>query len=112
MKTAFKLIALAMAVLLLAGCSPAGIPLAYDAKIHEGGIADNGEYNQELFYRNDTLLTQPDPFVLYITDEGSTEYGYYYLYATNFVDQGYKAYRSRDMVNWQDVLRRWDTTAF
>lgn len=102
-KKAFKLIALAMAVLLLAGCSPAGIPLAYDAKIHEGGIADTGEYNQELFYRNDALLTQPDPFVLYITDEGSTEYGYYYLYATNFVDQGYKAYRSRDMVNWQDV---------
>ena len=102
-KKVFKLIALAIAVFLLSGCSPAGIPLAYDAKIHEGGIADNGEYNQELFYRNDTLLTQPDPFVLYITDQESTEYGYYYLYATNFVDQGYKAYRSRDMVNWQDV---------
>lgn len=102
-KNLCKLIALIVVVLVLTGCSSAGIPLAYDAKIHEGGIADTGEYNHELFYRNDTLLTQPDPFVMYITDEESTEYGYYYLYATNFVDQGYKAYRSKDMVNWQDV---------
>lgn len=98
-----KVIALVLGVLVLAGCSEQGIPLAYDAKIHEGGIADTGEYNQELFYRNDALWTQPDPFILYVTDEGSTEYGYYYLYATNFVDSGYKAYRSKDMVNWQDV---------
>ena len=68
-KIVFKLIALAIAVFLLTGCSPAEIPLAYDAKIHEGGIADTGEYNQELFYRNDTLWTQPDPFILYETDE-------------------------------------------
>ena len=98
-----KVIALILGVLVLTGCAEQGIPLAYDAKIHEGGIADTGEYNQELFYRNDTLWTQPDPFVLYVTDEESTEYGYYYLYATNFVDSGYKAYRSKDMVNWQDV---------
>ena len=73
-KKAFKLIALAMAVLLLAGCSPAGIPLAYDAKIHEGGIADTGEYNHELFYRNDTLLTQPDPFVHPEIHQNITQY--------------------------------------
>ena len=83
-----KVIALILGMLVLAGCAEQGIPLAYDAKIHEGGIADTGEYNQELFYRNDTLWTQPDPFILYVPDEESTEYGYYYLYATNYVDIG------------------------
>lgn len=101
MKNLWKLMALLLALLLLAGCAPAGIPLAYDDKVTEGGIQDNGEYNQKLFYRNDTLWTQPDPFILYVTDEESTEYGYYYLYATNFVDQGYQAFRSKDLVNWQ-----------
>ena len=101
-----------IAVLLLTGCAPAGIPLAYDSMIPEGGIQDNGQYNKELFYRNDALWAQPDPFILYITDEGSTEYGYYYLYATNWSDTGYKTYRSKDLVYWQDVASEVGTYCF
>ena len=71
-----------IAVLVLTGCGSAAIPLAYDSMIPEGGIQDDGQYNKDLFYRNDALWAQPDPFILYITDEDSTEYGYYYLYAT------------------------------
>ena len=99
-------------VLLLSGCAPAGIPLAYDSMIPEGGIQDNGQYNKDLFYRNDALWAQPDPFILYITDEDSTEYGYFYLYATNWNDQGYKTYRSKDLVYWQDVAPEVGTYCF
>lgn len=101
-----------IAVLLLSGCGSAAIPLAYDSMIPEGGIQDNGQYNKELFYRNDALWAQPDPFILHITDEDSTEYGYYYLYATNWNDKGYKTYRSKDLVYWQDVAPEVGTYCF
>jgi hypothetical protein len=101
-----------IAILLLTGCAPAGIPLAYDSMIPEGGIQDNGQYNKDLFYRNDALWAQPDPFILYITDEDSTEYGYFYLYATNWNDKGYKTYRSKDLVYWQDVAPEVGTYCF
>lgn len=101
-----------IAVLLFTGCRAAAIPLSYDSMIPEGGIQDNGQYNKELFYRNDALWAQPDPFILYITDEDSTEYGYYYLYATNWSAIGYKTYRSKDLVYWQDVAPEMGTYCF
>lgn len=113
MKTYIRMLsAFLIAILLLTGCAPAGIPLAYDSMIPEGGIQDNGQYNKDLFYRNDALWAQPDPFILYITDEDSTEYGYFYLYATNWNDKGYKTYRSKDLVYWQDVAPEVGTYCF
>lgn len=101
-----------LTALAFSGCRTVPIPLAYDSMIPEGGIQDNGQYNKELFYRNDALWAQPDPFILQITDEGSTEYGYYYLYATNWSDTGYKTYRSKDLVYWEDVAPEKGTYCF
>ena len=72
----------------------------------EAGTYGGQEYNTELFYRNDLELLGADPFVLYIDDENSTEYGYYYLYATCDYDlavQGLGSWRSRDLKNWERV---------
>lgn len=72
----------------------------------EAGTYGGQEYNKELFYRNDLDLLGADPFVLYIDDEDSTEYGYYYLYATCDYDlavQGLGAWRSKDLENWERV---------
>ena len=78
------------------------IPLKYSNEIPVDGIKDDGLYNQELFYRNDTLLESPDNFILYISDTESSEYGYYYLYGTI---PGLGAYRSKDLQHWEDVSK-------
>lgn len=97
-------------IFVMTGCSVAGIfhvekaiSLPYDDEIPKGGIQDNDDYNHELFYRNDALWDNPDPFILYITDENSTEYGYYYLYGTNLVTRGFETYRSKDLQNWENM---------
>lgn len=96
-------------ICVITGCSngglsmKAGIPLPYSNEIPQGGIQDNNEYNHELFYRNDALLDNPDPFILKITDEDSTEYGYYYLYGTNLSSKGFDTYRSKDLENWEKM---------
>ena len=78
-----------------------GIPLAYDNEIPEGGIQDDDNYNHDLFYRNDTLLDYPDNCTIYITDQNSTEYGYYYIYGTV---TGLGAYRSKDLIHWENAI--------
>lgn len=46
--------------------------------------------------------------VLKITDENSSEYGYYYLYATN----SFTVYRSKDLANWENVSAKVGYPAF
>lgn len=81
----------------LSGCMDRTIPLAYDNQIKADGTFDTN-----LFYRNDLTTEIADPFVLYISDETSTEYGYYYLYGTTS-SLGYEAFRSRDLQNWENI---------
>lgn len=108
-KTLCLLLGTVMAVSVITSCSgpgikykmEKGIPLAYDNEIREGGIKDNDTYNHTLFYRNDTLLQNPDSQVLYVTDPKSTEFGYYYLYGTNAPNKGYDCFRSKDLNNWE-----------
>lgn len=113
--------AAALTAVLLAGCAgePALSALTYYDQLPqteeeqaaadaaaEAGTYGGQEYNKELFYRNDLDLLGADPFVLYIDDEDSTEYGYYYLYATCDYDlavQGLGAWRSKDLENWERV---------
>lgn len=113
--------AAALTAVLLAGCAgePALSVLTYYDQLPqteeeqaaadaaaEAGTYGGQEYNKELFYRNDLDLLGADPFVLYIDDEDSTEYGYYYLYATCDYDlavQGLGAWRSKDLENWERV---------
>lgn len=102
-KKILNLFMLVTTLLVLTGCSETAIPLTYSDMIPEGGIKDDGEYNHELFYRNDALFRHPDPFVLQVTDKESTEYGYYYLYGTNLVDKGYETYRSKDLKQWEPM---------
>ena len=113
--------AAALTAVLLAGCAgePALSVLTYYDQLPqteeeqaaadaaaEAGTYGGQEYNKELFYRNELDLLGADPFVLYIDDEDSTEYGYYYLYATCDYDlavQGLGAWRSKDLENWERV---------
>ncbi|MBO4962606.1 MAG: family 43 glycosylhydrolase [Clostridia bacterium] len=65
----------------------------------------DSEYNRNLFYYNELKFEVADPTVIYISDKNSTEYGYFYAYGTS--DQigctGFQAWRSKDMVNWEDM---------
>lgn len=110
MKRTIRSLGMGLGCMLLALCTGGcmmekneEIKLSYDNEIPEGGIKDNGDYNQALFYRNDALLDNPDPQITYVTDKDSTEYGYFYLYGTNMSSDGFKTYRSKDLQNWQDV---------
>ena len=79
---------------------PISYELNYSAELTSGGIYDGAPYNTSLFFRNDTILDNPDNFVLQVTDEDSEDCGAYYLYGT--VD-GLGAYRSTDLENWTRV---------
>lgn len=103
LKKILNLVMVVTTLSVLTGCAETAIPLTYSDMIPKDGIQDNGEYNHELFYRNDTLFRHPDPFVLQVTDKESTEYGYYYLYGTNLVDRGYETYRSKDLKQWEPM---------
>lgn len=72
--------------------------LTYSPEIPANGIQDDSPYNQELFYRNDATMFVPDPFILYISDKTSTEFGYYYLYGTS-----YNVYKSKDLQEWINI---------
>ncbi len=107
--TAVGGILMASTLALFAGCAQ-GTQLDYDDQIHpELGNA----YVRELFYRNDLKISAPDPCVIRITDEQSSEYGYYYLYGTTDPDTGFRAYRSKDVTgDWEDVTSRNNFLAF
>lgn len=105
-----RIISIIIALALLTGCSSEGflsrekgIPLSYDNEIPENGIQDDDDYNHDLFFRNDALFLNSDPFILHVTDTDSTEYGYYYLYGTNMSDRGFETYRSKDLQNWEQM---------
>jgi len=99
---------LATGALCLSGCAAPALP--YDNQIHPDH--DNA-YIGELFYRNDLGTLAPDPCVIQITDEESTEYGYYYLYATTDPTTGFRAYRNKDLTGeWEDVTPEKNYLAF
>ena len=85
------------AVVLLTSCGNSKIPLSFDDQIKE-----DGTFNQSLFYRNDLVTPVPDPEVIQITDPGSPEYGWYYLYGTNSTTS-FICYRSKDLTSWENV---------
>lgn len=82
----------------LTGCGNSDILMKYDNQIHS-----DKSYDANLFYRNDLEVNVADPFVMRITDEESTEYGYYYLYGTN-ASNGFIAYRSKNLDKWEDMF--------
>lgn len=97
-------------VLVVSGCAEGTTPLPYDSQIHPD--LDNA-FVEELFYRNDLFTATPDPCVIRITDEESTEYGYYYLYGTSDPDMGFRAYRNKDLTGrWEDVTPTYNFIAF
>ncbi len=97
-------------LMLMSGCNGAQVKLPYDDQIHPD--LDNA-YISELFYRNDLGTLAPDPCVIQITDPESTEYGYYYLYATTDPTLGFRAYRNKDLTGpWEDVTPEKNYLAF
>lgn len=99
----------AAGMICLSGCA-SGSPLPHDDQIHPDM---NDAYISELFYRNDLGTTAPDPCVIEITDEESSEYGYYYLYGTTDPDMGFRAYRNKDLTGeWEDVTPEKNFLAF
>lgn len=97
-KAICSMLAFLLAASMLAGCGGAkSAALKYDDQIKE----DNG-FNENLFYRNDLETAIADPAVIYIDDESSTEYGYYYMFGTS--DTGsFSAWRSKNLEHWEDV---------
>ena len=91
------LVSMTAAVVLLTSCGNSKIPLSFDDQIKE-----DGTFNQSLFYRNDLVTPVPDPEVIQITDPGSPEYGWYYLYGTNSTTS-FICYRSKDLTSWENV---------
>lgn len=73
----------------------------YDSTDYEEG-SDKAVYNEDLFYRNDRETDIADPFVLYIDEEESSEYGYYYLYGTTSASY-LECFRSKDLVDWEPM---------
>lgn len=59
--------------------------------------------NKDLFYTNETEEWGADPTIVYISDTNSTEYGYYYMYATSgyVKSNGIQAWRSRNLTDWE-----------
>ncbi len=57
--------------------------------------ASAGEYNHELYYRNDLTRDMGDPMVVY-------EDGYFYAYGTRG-GLGFNCYRSSDLATWEDL---------
>lgn len=111
-----KKIIVFMCALLLAltaaGCGNEwrGYPLTYDDQ-----LPADGEFNESLFYRNDLDTACADPQVMYISDPDSTEYGYYYLYATSDATMsvtGFTAWRSKDLTSWENVSQTMGFPAF
>jgi GH43 family beta-xylosidase len=96
-KSLILLLILFLSIFLIS-CKKAEIELAYFS-----GIAENGLYNENLFYRNDLEVRSADPQCIYIT-EGEDE-GWYYLYATSDLlgCKGIMAWKSKDLTNWEVV---------
>lgn len=97
-KAICSMLAFLLAASMLAGCGGAkSAALKYDDQIKE----DNG-FNENLFYRNDLETAIADPAVIYIDDESSTEYGYYYMFGTSDANS-FSAWRSKTLEHWEDV---------
>lgn len=110
MRGIWKRSLLTAAMLLLAlgtfACNSAGgIRMSYYDSTRYGEGAETPDYNENLFYINDFKINIADPFVLRITDEESSEYGYYYMYGTSATTTGLETFRSKDLVNWDPVTK-------
>lgn len=99
-----------MAALILGGCAAGNAELPYDDQIHPEA---NDGFVREMFYRNDLKIAAPDPCVIRITDEESSEYGRYYLYGTTDPDIGFRTYRNSDLTGeWEDMTPIMNHLAF
>lgn len=76
---------------LLCGCS---VP-------HEYFNSVDGDFNRNLFYRNDLEVRAADPSVIYADDADGK--GWFYMYATSddIGASGYMCWKSRDLSDWQ-----------
>lgn len=99
----FLAIAVSLCCFLCFGSACSGTPTADFPFITED---DESNYNKELFFQNDLETLGADPSVIYIDDEQSSEYGWYYMYCTTdaLLDtRGFGCWKSKDLQSWQFV---------
>lgn len=96
----FALLAVVLAVFTSSACAASN---SYNLAYFDG-IADDGSYNTDLFYRNDLLLNHAaDPGCIWVSEEQSPEYGgYFYMYPTS-VYYNFQVFRSKDLNNWEKL---------
>lgn len=99
----------------LAACSAGGnSDETYVRMNYSTGIAENGEYNTELYGMNCVSdVDGADPGVIYVSEDESEEYGgYYYMYTTgsiSYTENGetvlsaFPCYRSKNLYNWENA---------
>lgn len=90
-------------ILLLSGCNDVKkTPLSYydSTEYKEGEIG--AHFNNNLFYRNDRRTDVADPAVFYISDEDSSEYGYYYMVGTTTA-RTIECFRSKTLEVWENM---------
>ena len=118
-----KLVAVAAGLLSLAfafaGCAqelPEGQTEGALALPYDDMINAEGEYDESLFYRNELETECADPGVIYVSEEESDEYGgWYYMYATTDYTgwaRFYDCWRSKDLVNWENMTETTGVRAF
>lgn len=118
-----KLVAVAAGLLSLAfafaGCAqelPEGQTEGALALPYDDMINAEGEYDESLFYRNELETECADPGVIYVSEEESGEYGgWYYMYATTDYTgwaRFYDCWRSKDLVNWENMTETTGVRAF
>lgn len=85
------LAAFLMGMLFLVGCGANEVPLSYS-----DGVNDDGLYDSSLFFRNELLLENADPAMLYITE--GEDAGYFYIYTTGVP---IRAYRTKNFADFE-----------
>ena len=75
----------------------------YDAEMLSKAEDQVYGYNNNLFYVNTLDFQGADPTMIYISDKNSSEYGYFYAYATSdeIGCHGFQAWRSKDLSHWE-----------
>ena len=63
---------------------------------------DTEDFNKGLYFINKGGVDIADPTMIYITDEDSTEYGYFYAYGTSY-GNAFRCLRSKNLTDWENM---------
>lgn len=99
-----RILALVIALMLVLPLVLTACSETDEGPLYESYATVNTEdYNKNLYYLNELKFEIADPSVIYITDEDSSEQGYFYAYGTSDMlnTLGIQCWRSKDLTNWE-----------